>query len=730
MSTSAIQHIIAMPADVAASGQTFFQGFALALIPDYLTIIDMLVRFPHDMVEIGLAGSQLVASRMAGSALCIRMIRADLLTEEHAEVRGQPTVVWSTDKSAADVEARLQGFEVRPLHITRNSFAGAVSMADLSTEAIYDHLLALAERTAAYDGSFQELVEFMKAHPPAKRAQGGLPFAPKMHNCTIPLAAVLRLYGYGFENAQAIEPATGTEAHIDAMVELAEVIDHLRQGQGTSSLRKNDAIIFCPSIYAMLYKIDNQIWNPILRDLERNKRNFVKTMLLRNRGYGNGPIEFNGKKVEDFNPYADPVVGPLLGQRQFEQRLFTTIIAVLATNEFVSAFRLPNAVMLHHDRLSEISSLVSSNKPTRLADLNRRLTEYSAEVRGDIGEKLWRAIFDGRERLLTICDFPIEWLSIDGVPAMFRFEMSRIPSTPGNVMAQVALAHPRTMVPRMALDHILVIRSFAADDPIRGHLELAINHYDLGGMKVDIVDVATRDELVQAMNAYQGAMLIFDCHGNHGGKKEPAWLQIGKERVDVWGLKHEARMTPIIVLAACSTHPVDGSHASVANGFLATGVQAVLGTYAPVDSPHTAILVGRLLYRIAVFLPLISKRRPVTWREIVGTFFRMSYVTDVLRDLHEVRNAINEAQYRQLHYDANMAINTSVPDWLEKLQHGIAESTGMTREDVLKIWAARYQFVETMLFGQFGRPENIFIVSDEMFLKSIVANSQAKYDAD
>jgi hypothetical protein len=721
MSTSAIQHIIAMPTDVAESGQTFFQGFALTLIPDYLAIMDMLVRFPHDMVEIGLAGSQFVASRMAGSALCIRMIRADLLTKVHAEVRGLPTVIWSTDKSAADVGARLHDFEVRPLHITLNSFAGAVSMADLSNEAIYDHLLALAERTAAHHDIFQDLVKFMKAHPPAKREQGLLPFVPQMHNCTMPSAEVLRLYGYSFENSEAIKPAPDIETHIDAMVKFAERIDQLRQGQGQEvhALRKNDAIIFCPSIFAALYKVDNNIWNPILRGLDRDERNFVKAMLLRNKGYGNGPIELNGKKFEEFNPYAQQVVGSFLGHRQFELRIFTTIIAILAANQFIPAFRLPNAVMLHHNKLSDICSLVSSNKPTRIADLNRHLTDYSATVRGEIGEKLWKSTFEGRERLLAICDFPIEWLSVDGVPAMFRYEMSRIPSTPGNVTAQVALAHPRVTVPRMALDHILVIRSFAANDPIRGHLELAIGQYDLGRMKVVIVDVSTRDELINAINAYQGAMLIFDCHGNHGGKMEPAWLQIGKEKVDVWGLKHEARMTPIILLAACSTHPVDGSHASVANGFLANGVQTVLGTYAPVDSVHTAILIGRLLYRIAAFLPLITKHRPVTWREIVGTFFRMSYVTDVLQDLHEVRKTINEIQFRKLHEEANMAINASVPDWLEKLQQGVADSTGIALGDVRKIWAARYQFVETMLFGQIGRPENIFIISDVVFAEVV-----------
>ena len=717
MSTSAIQHIIAMPTDVAASGQTIFQGFALALIPDYLGIMDMLVKFPHDMVEMGLAGSHLVASKMAGSALCIRMLRADLLNEDHADVRGLPTVIWSTEKSAADVEARLDGFEVRPLHITLNSFDGAVSVADLTPEAIYGHLLALAERTAAHDDSFQPLVDLMKSQPPANREQGLLPFVPQMHNCTIPMAELLRLYGYSFENSEAIKPALGIEAHIDSMVEFAEVIDRLRKGQEVHSARKDDAIIFCSSIYAALYKVDNKIWNPILRHLDREKRNFVKAMLLRNKGYGNGPIEFNGENVKDFNPYAIPVVGSLLRQRQFEQRFFATIIAVLAVNQFVPAFRLPNAVMLHHGKLSEIYSLVCSSKATRLADLNRHLTEYGAEIRGEIGEKLWNAIFEGRERLLAICDFPIEWLPIDGVPAMFRYEMSRIPATPGNVTAQVALAHPRTTVPKKALDHILVIRSFADNDPIRGHLELAISRFDLGGMKVEIVDVSTRSELVNATNAYQGSMLIFDCHGDHGGKTEPAWLQIGKEKVDVWGLKHEARMTPIIVLAACSTHPLDGSHASVANGFLAAGVQAVLGTFAPVDSAHTAILVGRLLYRIAGFLPMITKHRPVTWREIVGTFLRMSYVTDVLQDLLWVRKAINETQFRKLHFEANTAINAGVQDWLESLQQGVIDAAGMAEGDVRKIWAARYQFVETMLFVQLGRPENIVIVSNEMYFE-------------
>ncbi|WP_457324203.1 CHAT domain-containing protein, partial [Roseateles sp. P5_E11] len=342
---------------------------------------------------------------------------------------------------------------------------------------------------------------------------------------------------------------------------------------------------------------------------------------------------------------------------------------------------------------------------------------YCAEVRSEIGDKLWSSMFEGRKRLLTICDFPIEWLPVCGLPAMFRCEMSRVPSTPGNVTAQVALTHPRTVVPRSALDHVLVIRSFGAEDPIRDHLKLAVDRFDLGALRVDYVDVSTRDELVDAMNGYGGALLIFDCHGNHGGKTEHAWLQIGKERVDVWDLKHAARMAPVVVLAACSTHPLNGSHASVANGFLANGVQAVLGTYAPVDATHAAVLVARLLYRISAYLPMVTKHRPLSWREIVGTFFRMSYTSDVLMDLHWARKAIDEAQFRQLHGDANMAINAGDDSWFEKLQEGVKQAASMNDAELRAVWAARYQFVETMLFGQLGRPENITIVSDEVYFE-------------
>ena len=461
------------------------------------------------------------------------------------------------------------------------------------------------------------------------------------------------------------------------------------------------------SIYAFLYRFEK--WNPILRSLHRTKKKFVKNFLVRNKGYSNSYLEV---EEENFDPYKDSVVGPLLSQRQFELRYFTILIAVLAANEFVPAFRLPNAVMLHHDQLSDIYALVNSNKANRVDELSRRLGEYGRAIHNEMGQELWDAAFGERERLLLVCDFPAEWLSVDLVPAMFRYEMSRIPSTPGNVAAQVMLNGPRTTVSCSMLQKVMVIRSFDEGDPIRNHLSTALAGYQLKTVTVEIVDVTTTAEVIAAMNRFEGALLVFDCHGNHGGKTEHAWLHIGKEHVDVWQLRLVARMTPIVLLAACSTHPLDGSHASVANGFLSSGVLSVLGTHAPVNSVHAAILVARLLYRIEAFVPVITKHRSCTWREIVSGFFRMSYVTDVLRDQLS-RMKITDEQYRQIHMDANAAINMGQPAWAERLQCDLAQVTCQSDVEIKALWARRYQFVETMLFPQLGRPENIIIMSDQ-----------------
>jgi len=649
---------------------------------------------------------------MAGSALNIRMIRVDLLDEDHCDVDATPTVIWSTKETAEGVAENLGNFKIQPLHLTLGKCKGAIAISSLSKDSIKRHLLELAERAAAADKTFVRLVKAMLELPLAVGGEIPIPFTAGLHNSTIPMANVLMSCGFDFCNSKNIPPSEGTEPHISSMIQMSNLIDKLRKEQpaDVQLLRKNDAIVFCPSVMAMMYKI--QFWNQHLRSLTKYKREFVKSFLLRNKGYSNGVIAVDGN---GFNPYDDPIVRPMLQMRQFELRYFTELIALVAVNQFAPAFRLPGAVMLHHGMLDEIYTLICSDKPSRTKELNKRVSAYGRQVKDEIGEDLWRAIFEDRKKLLLVCDFPAEWLPIDLVPAMFRYQITRVPSTPGNVTSHVLLSTPRHAIPCSSMNNVLVIRSFKENDIIRDHLTEAIKAYGLERVKVQFVDVETKEDVISAMNGFNGAIVVFDCHGNHGGKEEHGWLEIGKERLDVWTLANSARMPPIVILAACSTHAIDGSHASVANGFLRSGVLAVLGTYAPVQSIHAAVLVGRLLYRIDKFLPVRTMRYPVTWREIVSEFLKMSYVTDVLRELHQHIEVIDEEQYRTIHLEANEAINSGRDDWIINLQKHVMKATNQTEAEIIDLWEKNFQYVDTMLFTQLGRPENIILMSDIQF---------------
>jgi hypothetical protein len=703
-----------MPADLAKESRpSYFQGFAIALFPDYLQIFEALIEFPHDAMELFLTGSDFLQSKMAGSSLDVYMVRADLIDDKHIDLERSLNVIWSSAESVELVESRLNQFKVRPLHITVGDRSGVVPLSSLTSKSTNRHVLELISRAATTNTKLSAFFASISKRVPKLRDEGPLPFTPSLHNCTVPLIKVLQLYGYRIEGGSSVKPSSEIDQHVEGMLQLARAIDELRHSVGTpSDLQKNDAILFCPSTYTYLYRADSRHWNELYRKLDRDRRKFIKTFLIRNRGYGNSPIQLTSM----FDPYKDNLVGPLVVMRQVELGLFTSIIALAAANQFVPALRLPNSVMLHHDRLKNIYALVNSNGRDRTLELNRKVMSYSHVIQEEMGSELVKEAFGSRKKLLTVCDFPIEWLSINLVPAMFRYEMSRIPSTPGNVTAHVLLSGQRVIMPLSILANILIIRSLETNDPIHNHLSDSVNHFvensDLQNLSLKLVDVASEAELVDALNSFQGVIVIFDCHGNHGGEESHAWLHIGQDKVDVWQLANRARVPPIVILGACSTHALDGSHASVANGFLRSGAVSVIGTFAPVGAIHTGIFIARLLYRISAFIPLATMHMPRSWREIVSGFFRMSYVTDVLMDLlHEVR-AISDVQYRQIHIDANMWINSGDPAWIDNLFASVMSATRMSKDAVHDLWTQRYQFVETMLLVQLGHPENILIIND------------------
>src|SRR5690606_16832943 len=114
------------------------------------------------------------------------------------------------------------------------------------------------------------------------------------------------------------------------------------------------------------------------------------------------------------------------------------------------------------------------------------------------------------------------------------------------------------VVPSQSLDDILIVRSFSESDPIKHVLEFAIGGYEISRLRIRIIDVNDRAELVNCLNDFSGVLVVFDCHGGHGGANSHGWLKIGRDMVDPWQLAGEARVPPIVILSACSTFALAG----------------------------------------------------------------------------------------------------------------------------------------------------------------------------
>lgn len=401
----------------------------------------------------------------------------------------------------------------------------------------------------------------------------------------------------------------------------------------------------------------------------------------------------------------------MIAARQFELKLTALGIGNLACGGLQPAIRLPNGVNFHSAqlRLIEEHSKRSDHKG------QRKLREAFRELVGNLDREIHKsikAILSSHSGSITfVSDAPLEWLSFDGLPLMIKNEVSRIGMTPGNLLLTECIDSGTLSIRAEDLHEIIVIRSFGDNDPIRNMLQIAIETFRLTRVRVKIVDAKTLDEVTDALNAFKGVIVVFDCHGGHNGDEGNGWLLIGNQKVDAWKLAHVARVPPIVILSACSTFALAGSHASVGNGLIRSGALTVVGTLLPVDAAKSATFVARLLYRIDAFLPALAQLEVdlISWRFLVSTFLRMTYVTDILRFFLETKAWLTEAEYEEIGILTNNDINSLHDDWHGRFISRIAQNCGRPAIDISSTIASECPLVETLLYCQIGRPELLLI---------------------
>lgn len=678
---------------------TPFQGFSPGLL-GFEWAWHVMTRLPADIFDLALSRRQRIARRATGLG-AYRWMPLDIavLPALLGDGLGPLIVLFSQDDAvAAAIDAWREGSGVDALHISTVVGPRRIPRADVTVKDLKRYAFRVVRRTMP-DGAARalalEVISKWKA-PPGRRSS--LRF--RSHNVSAPNEMALALDGIRPSRGEPLDPSDDRD-YVEAIVASVHNVRELRQAAAGALVHPShpprpDTLLFAPAMYADRYRRDAfaGLEQPGLRETFR--------LLRAQRGYA-----FQAQLDDAI--LGTPGWSAVMGTRSQELRVITGGVGALAASIVAGAIRLPAAVNRTRNTVAALAAHLRAHP-----EAEQKTARVFATVQQALAASVPAALLDlvrqSRSGLKIVADAPLEWLPVDGLPLSLRFQTARVDVTPGD-LALGELANPSQMVmPPEAFQEVLVVTSFASDDPIREDLIQAIGALlPPGTVRVRISEARSADELVAALNAFEGPLAVFDGHGAHEAADGHGALILGAEKVDVWTLRGRVRFPPIMVLSACDTHAIDRSHATVANGLLACGVRAVLATFLPVRSRHSAVFVARLLLRATTFTRAVAKGpTSLTWTEVVTGMLRTQLISDLVLAL-TADGALSAAQAQKLILDGGSRVAFQQSDWWEALLQDVAEATAQPLAEVQTQAARVIAASDVIRYVHLGSPETIVI---------------------
>jgi len=716
------------------------QGFSNSIMSS-VEFIFMILSMPQNIFEPFSERDRIINIRMEGGAGYQILPIHKQYIKNAVTLSPSPFIcIFSSAVTSSEVEKCISEFSHPILHISKEPTKTGILIEKLQRSHFIDYINSV---TAKIHGLFSQKDNHTLnklTSSPKKWKMTKLSLIERSHLSTIPNETILRFLNYKFSRKKNLI-GISNEPYVKAILDSAKIIINKRKRLNPKNQiglypPAISLILAAPSLYKHVYKTKISLKETLKLDHKGGAKKVFK-MIQKQTGYS-----YSGT-ADDFNTLKDSKAGQyLLGLRRDEIAAFTSAVTVKACNHFAPVIRLPAKINLLRPNLQRLASCARGNSPHKLFKMNKIFSELQDDLRKAIGDPFENLISKNDLPIKIISDAPIEWFPSKGLPLSLRNDVSRIPSTPGNVMFGQSIQGPQEIIETNQFKNILIIRSFKKNDPIRNILVNALDtmlnskislqpllkslkkskrmdRSERGEdpnnklkLNIKLVDVNSEEEFVKALNDFDGPILIFDGHGSHDVFSHYGSLLIDNKRLDTWTLKGKARIPPIVLLSACDTHPIDGSHASTANGFLAVGAKTVIGTLLPLKANEAAIFISRLLQRIQQFLPIYTKtlRRSIRWSEVVTGMQRMLYVTESLH-LIQRKGAvpINRDSWYRISFESNEIINRNILDWWEKFKQLIKSEIELDGDVIENIFNTWIQLPECIKYIQLGNPELILI---------------------
>lgn len=485
--------------------------------------------------------------------------------------------------------------------------------------------------------------------------------------------------------------------------------------------------LFAPAIYPHIR--ETSLGNAPISTEEKKRFLAVQRMLQRQDGYGfDARTQAQAQALLGSAEDNEPRPHPLMLERAAELSLATECVSTLSTSEVSAVIRLPNAVNRTSGQVRQFAQHYHAKKTTE-RKRQGAFRKVQNAITASVPVEFLEFIENAEDGVRLITDAHLEWMNIRGLPLCVQKDITRVPVTPGNLFIEQVLPKKYLHLTTSDFAEILILSALNDDDPISKSFAMALAGFEPNfrdRIRVRTARIRNEEDLLGALNSYDGPMVIFDGHGGHA-KDKPAVLQLLDESIDIWQLQRKRpRVPPVVVLSACDTHAADRNHATTANGFLAIGARTVLGSVFPIDARDAASFVARLLYRVAKFVPASHKtfNQSLNWLEIMGGMIRMQLLTDFCRRI-ESKELIDRDAYRAIHVAGNMAINGG-DDWpyetivKELSRHGVDEKRAWHE---LRSAAANSTAISYL---SMGCPETIIVHPDEGFRDEVQAEMHTR----
>ena len=692
-----------------------FQGFS----PDWQTLLwamRRIVELPADVVEPALPRQAVLARRMGGiGGWRWFPITVGALDRIAIKLAAPFWVVFSgTPDVAKAVSAWAERQMLRSLHVSAGSWDGPITDDALNVSEIRLHIEKTRHEVRQQNpplevGLIDKALPEWRTWPDVAAS-----FPKREHGCTLPNHMALEAAGLRFEQ---VLPLIGhsTEDYVAAIRESVDAVRHLRnvvgEVPGFRLTPPHPALILtAPALFRHAYGKPRTI----SRDDANDPQIVYKVMRILQR---QRTFHWSVEAEEILRVLASEEASSIIRTRQEELAVHTLAVGLRGASTLAATLRVPPAVNRTAGTVRQLATHARNVDVAQSRKFTRLFSAVQKALKDAVGPDLLQLIAETEGGIKLVTDAPMEWHPVGALPLGLRFDCSRITATPGNLMVGELVLPALLRLKATAFSDILVVTAFGAEDPIGHMLPATINALApmwRENLTIRSVAVTNEAEFCDALNSYDGGVLIFDGHGQHREESGLGTLAIGDEEVDMWSLRDRVRVPPIVVLSACDTQAVDRSHATAANAFLAAGSRAVLGTLLPINADRAAIFVARLLLRIAEFLPAAPSTRgaAVQWSEVIGGILRMQLLTDLLQP-HILSRKLTQEDYDDIHFQGNVAINSLRPDWLDLVASLTAERLRSTRDVVLDEFRARLPVSDAIRYVHMGNPETILVVDDD-----------------